>query len=151
MMENCIFCKIAKEEIPCEKIWEDEKHLAFLDLNPNTEGMTLVITKDHFNSDINEMPEKEFSGLMLSVKRVAKMLEKGLNVKRVAIISEGLGVNHVHVKLFPIHGLADEFQITPIRERVFFDKYSGYISTQLGPEASAEKRKSVAEKILKNQ
>lgn len=150
-MENCIFCKIAKGEIPCQKIWEDEKHLAFLDLNPNTEGMTLVIPKDHFDSDATDMPEKEYSELMLAVKKVAKMLEKGLDVKRVAMVMEGLGVNHVHIKLYPIHGLKEKFEETWANDRIYFDKYIGYISTQLGPEASTEKRKAVAEKILKNQ
>ena len=47
---SCIFCKIAKGEIPSVKIWEDKKHIAILDINPNTEGMTLVIPKKHYES-----------------------------------------------------------------------------------------------------
>ena len=49
-MENCIFCKIVKGEIPCVKIWEDKDFLAILDVFPNTKGMTLVLTKKHFDS-----------------------------------------------------------------------------------------------------
>ena len=149
--EDCIFCKIAEGKIPSTKIWEDKKHLAFLDLNPNTEGMTLVMTKDHFDSDVTEMPDKKYSELMLSAKKVAKILEKGLKVMRVAIVAEGLGVNHVHIKLYPIHGLDEKFVETWANEKIYFERYAGYISTQLGPEKSSEERQKVADKILKNQ
>src|SRR3989304_10190886 len=103
--EDCIFCKIIEGKIPSVKIWEDEKHLAMLDINPNMEGMTLVLTKKHFDSDATDMPDKEYGELMLAAKSVAKLLEKKLNVKRVAIVMEGLGGNHVHIKLYPLHGL----------------------------------------------
>jgi len=145
---NCIFCKIVKGEIPCVKIWEDKKHLAFLDLNPNTEGMTLVVTKEHFDSDATDMPDKKYSDLMLIVKKVSKLLEKGLKVKRVAMVMEGLGVNHVHIKLYPIHGLDKKFEETWANERIFFDKYCGYISTQLGPKKGSQELEKVANKIL---
>ena len=110
MDNNCVFCKIVKGEIPSVRIWEDKKHLAILDINPNTKGMTLVITKEHFDSDATDMPEKEYSDLMLTAKKVAKLLEQSLNVKRVAIVMEGLGVNHVHIKLYPIYGLYKKFK-----------------------------------------
>ena len=50
MKNECIFCKIVKGEIPCHKIWEDEKHLAFLSIYPNTNGFSVVIPKKHFPS-----------------------------------------------------------------------------------------------------
>lgn len=149
-MENCIFCKIVRGEIPCVKIWEDEKHLAFLDLNPNTKGMTLVVTKEHFDSYAIDMPEKEYSNLMLSAKKVAKILEKGLNVKRVAIVMEGLGINHVHIKLYPVYGLDEKFTEIWANEKKFFEKYEGYISTQLGSEMSMKELQKIADEILKN-
>ena len=148
--EDCIFCKIADGKIPCVKVLEDSKHLAFLDLNPNTEGMTLVITKDHFDSDATDMPEREYSDLMLYAKQVAKLLEKGLKVKRAAIVMEGLGVNHVHIKLYPIHGLNSKFEEMWGTDRVFFDKYNGYITTQLGPETTTEQRVEILKKIESN-
>ena len=49
-MKGCIFCKIVRGEAPCHKIWEDEKHLAFLSIFPNTEGFSVVITKKHYPS-----------------------------------------------------------------------------------------------------
>lgn len=149
-MEDCIFCKIVRGEIPCVKIWEDEKHLAFLDLNPNIKGMTLVVTKEHFDSYAIDMPEKEYSDLMLSAKKVAKILEKGLNVKRVAIVMEGLGINHVHIKLYPIYGLDEKFTEIWANEKKFFEKYEGYISTQIGPEMSMKELQKIADEILRN-
>jgi len=144
---DCIFCKIIKGEIPSVKIWEDDNHIAILDINPNTEGMTLVLTKDHFDSDATDMPEKEYVNLMVAAKKVTKLLEKGLGVKRVSIVMEGLGVNHVHIKLYPVYGLDEKFQEMWGKDKVYFDKYQGYISTQLGPQKTTEELKKVAENI----
>jgi diadenosine tetraphosphate (Ap4A) HIT family hydrolase len=148
-MENCIFCKIIKGEIPSVKIWEDEKHLAILDINPNTRGVTLVMTKKHFDSDATDMPDSAYLDLMMATKKVAKLLEKKLKVKRIAIVMEGLGINHVHIKLYPIHGLDEKFKEMWAKDKVFFEKYEGYISTQLGPQKSIEELKEIAEKITK--
>ena len=137
-MGNCIFCKIVKGEIASVKVWEDKKHIAILDTNPNTKGMTLVIPKKHFDSDATDMPEKEYIDLMVAAKKLAKILEKKLNVKRAAIVMEGLGINHVHIKLYPIYGLDEKFKETWASEKVYFEKYKGYISTQLGPQKSIE-------------
>mgnify|MGYP001579768143 CR=1 FL=1 len=149
MDNNCVFCKIVKGEIPSVRIWEDKKHLAILDINPNTKGMTLVITKEHFDSDATDMPEKEYSDLMLTAKKVAKLLEQSLNVKRVAIVMEGLGVNHVHIKLYPIYGLDKKFKEIWAKEKVFFNTYPGYITTQLGPQKNVEELKKIAKEVLK--
>lgn len=148
-MENCIFCKIAKGEIPAAKIWEDREHLAFLDINPNTKGMTLVITKEHYDSDAFSMPSKAYESLMLAAQKVAKLLEKKLDVKRVAMVMEGMGVNHVHIKLYPLHGLKDKFEETWTNETVFFDKYKGYVTTHLGPKADMAELNKLAEHIKK--
>jgi len=148
-MEECIFCKIVKGEIPSEKVWEDEEHLAFLDINPNTEGMTIVIPKKHFDSDATDMPDEEYKKIMMAAKKVAKLLEEKLKVKRVALVMEGLGVDHVHIKLYPIYGLEKKFEETWVKDKVYFDKYEGYISTQLGPQKSMEELKETAKKILK--
>ena len=148
-MENCIFCKIVKGKIPSVKIWEDKEHLAILDVNPNTEGMTLVLTKKHFDSDATDMPDKNYKNLMIAAKRVGKLLEKKLKVKRVAIVMEGLGIDHAHIKLYPIHGLNQKFKEIWASEKVYFEKYKGYISTQLGPQKSIEELKETAKKILK--
>jgi diadenosine tetraphosphate (Ap4A) HIT family hydrolase len=146
-MKDCIFCKIANEEIPSVKIWEDDKHIAILDKFPNTKGMTLIITKEHFDSDATDMPETNYSELMIAAKKVAKLLEETLKVKRVAIVMEGLGINHVHIKLYPIHGLDKKFEEMWGKKEVYFEKYKGYISTEIGPEKSIEELNKIAQEI----
>jgi histidine triad (HIT) family protein len=98
---ECIFCKIAKGEIPCVKIWEDKDYLAFLDIAPYMEGMTLLIPKKHFDSKIFEMPEKEYVQFLLTAKKVANILKTKLNTERILMVVEGLDVPHVHIKLYP--------------------------------------------------
>lgn len=147
---DCIFCKIAGGEIDSAKIWEDENYLAILDINPNVKGMALVMPKKHFDPDVFDMSDQDYGRLMSVSKHVAKLLEKALNVKRVALVAEGMGINHVHVKLYPLHGLDEKFQEMWAKDRVYFDKYEGYISTQLGPQQSLEELKKMAELIKKN-
>jgi len=149
-MENCIFCKIVEGKIPSVKIWEDKKHVAILDIMPNTKGMTLVIPKKHFDSYAFDMPEKEYTEFLIATKKVSKILESGLKVKRVAMVMEGLGVNHAHIKLYPIYGLNDKFQETWAPDKIYFEKYEGYISTQTGPQKTTEELRKVADKILEN-
>ena len=146
-MENCLFCKIVRNELPRVILSEDEKHMAIMDLYPNTKGVTVVITKNHFDSDATDMPERDFSDLMLFVKKTAKILEKGLDVQRVSLVMEGLGINHVHVKLYPLHGLTEKFVQMWHPDKIFFDKYEGYITTQIGPEVTMEERQKIVAEI----
>jgi len=144
---DCIFCKIASGEFDSAKIWEDDDFLAVLDLNPNTKGMALVMPKNHFDSDVFLMPDKNYQELMATVKKVSEILRKGLNVNRVAMVAEGMGVNHAHIKLYPLYGIEKEFEEIWAKEKVFFDNYPGYITTQLGPQADLKDLKKLAEKI----
>ena len=146
-MDNCIFCKIASGQFDSAKIWEDENFIAVLDINPNTKGMTLVMPKNHFDSDAFLMPDEDYKNLMMATKKVSDILRKGLNVNRVAMVAEGMGVNHVHIKLYPLHGVEKEFKETWAKEKVFFGEYQGYISTQLGPQLELEELKKLAEEI----
>lgn len=145
--DNCIFCKIINGKIPSVKIWEDENFIAILDVNPNVEGMTLVLTRSHYDSYAFDMPNNEYTEFFIASKKVAKLLEKGLSVKRVAMVMEGLGVNHAHIKLYPIYGLDEKFKEIWAKDKVYFDRYCGYISTQLGPEKSIDELNKVADKI----
>ncbi|MEK6935730.1 MAG: HIT domain-containing protein [Nanoarchaeota archaeon] len=146
-MKDCIFCKIVNGEIPSVKIWEDSKYMAILDINPNVKGMTLVLPKKHFDSYVVDMKDEDYSNLMLASKKVAKLLDEKLKVKRTAIVMEGLGVNHAHIKLYPIHGLDEKFKETWAKDKIYFNKYDGYISTQLGPQKSAEDLEKIAREI----
>lgn len=146
-MENCIFCKIVKGEIPSAKIWENENFIAILDKFPNVKGMTLIVPKKHFDSYVFDMNNNDYEKIMLAAKEVAKLLDEKLSVKRTALVMEGLGVNHAHIKLYPIYGLDEKFKETWAKDKIFFEKYEGYISTQLGPELTIEELNKIAEEI----
>lgn len=149
MMDNCIFCKIVSGEIPSVKVWEDENFMAILDTSPNVRGMTLVMPKEHSDSYIFDMKDNDYKKIMVAAKKVAKLLDKKLNVKRTALVMEGLGVNHAHIKLYPIYGLDEKFKESWAKDKIFFEKYEGYISTQLGPKADMNDLIKLAE-IIKN-
>ena len=103
-MEDCIFCKIIRGEIPCVKIWEDEKYFAFLDQGQINPGHTLLIPKEH-NDYLFDLEDEKYSELLLKGKNIAKILKSKLKPKRVGLAVEGFGVPHVHIHLVPInHG-----------------------------------------------
>ncbi len=150
MKDDCIFCKIVKGEIPSHRIWEDKKYLAFLSVFPNTDGFSVVITKEHFPSYAFNLPDKILSDLVIATKKVAKLIDSKLeDVGRTGMIFEGFGIDHVHAKLFPMHGTANMDEWKEIKSKVdkFFTKYEGYISSHDFKRENDEKLKKLAEKI----
>ncbi|MDB4496286.1 HIT domain-containing protein [Flavobacteriaceae bacterium] len=97
-----IFTKIVSGEIPSYKIAEDDNYLAFLDINPNTKGHTLVIPKKEINK-LFDLDQKDYLDLMRFSYRVAKAIEKTVPCKRIGMSVIGLEVPHVHVHLIPIN------------------------------------------------
>jgi len=149
-METCIFCKIARGEAPCHKIWEDEKHLAFLSIFPNTEGFSVVITKEHNPSYAFDNDDTVLQELIIAVKKVAKLIDKKLDdVGRTGMIFEGFGVDHLHAKLFPMHGTENIQEWKAIHSDVdkYFEKYEGYISSHDYKRADDLKLAELAKKI----
>lgn len=150
-MDDCIFCKIVKGEAPCHKIWEDEKHLAFLSIFPNTEGFAVVITKEHNPSYAFDNDDKVLSDLVLAAKKVGKLIDAAFpgDVARTGLIFEGFGVDHLHAKLFPMHGTPRDTAWKPNHSNVdkYFEKYEGYISSHDYKRADDEKLAKLAKKI----
>ncbi|WP_299711885.1 HIT family protein [uncultured Tenacibaculum sp.] len=101
-----IFTKIIQGEIPSYKVAEDEKHFAFLDINPNAKGHTLVIPKKEENK-IFDLSKQEYAELMDFCYRVAKALEKAIPCERIGMSVIGLEVPHVHVHLVPLNAMED--------------------------------------------
>ncbi|MFH7016780.1 HIT family protein [Flavobacterium sp. FlaQc-47] len=97
-----IFTKIVNGEIPSYKIAEDDKYLAFLDVNPNAKGHTLCIPKQEIDK-IFEMDDELYLGLMKFSKKIAIALEKTVPCKRVGMVVVGLEVPHAHVHLIPLN------------------------------------------------
>lgn len=105
---ECIFCKIAQNQIPSSSFFEDDHVLAFLDIRPVKSGHTLVIPKKHF-SYLFEMDDDDYLHLMESVKKVAEKLKAAMKPKsgKVGVIVYGLDVDHVHIHLIPIDQAGD--------------------------------------------
>ncbi len=101
-----IFTKIINGEIPSYRIAEDDKHYAFLDINPVVEGHTLVVPKKE-NDYIFNLTDDEIAELMVFAKKVAKKLESKIVCKRVAVTVIGLEVPHAHIHLLPINKESD--------------------------------------------
>lgn len=101
-----IFTKIVNGEIPCYKVAEDEKYLAFLDINPNAKGHTLCIPKVEIDK-ILDLDEATFLGLMAFSKKVGKAIEATVSCNRVGISVIGLEVPHAHVHLIPLNSMQD--------------------------------------------
>ncbi len=148
-MKGCIFCAIVAGEAACHRIWEDEKHLAFLSIFPNTEGFSVVITKRHYPSYAFELPDEVLSELVLPAKRVSRLLDRRLaDVGRTGMILEGFAVNHAHAKLFPMHGT----RMTGWRplsgpSDKYFERYEGYISSHDYQRADDDELAALAQRI----
>ncbi|MBL7806490.1 MAG: HIT family protein [Saprospiraceae bacterium] len=101
-----IFTRIINGEIPCHKIAETEKYLAFLDVRPQTYGHTLCITKEEIDY-IFDVDDELYAGLWLFAKHVAKGLKQAVPCKRVCIVVIGDEVRHTHVHLLPFNSMED--------------------------------------------
>ena len=146
-MEDCIFCKIVKGEVPSYRVWEDERYLAILDIFPNIRGQTLVLQKKHVDSYAFALSEVQLAKFIKAVKKVANLLEQKLKVERVHMVFEGTGVNHLHAKLYPAVGYGE---IPDPEDRAVkrFRVYPGYVTSAVGPKASEEELKAVQNEIV---
>lgn len=146
-MSKTIFDKIVAGEMHAYTVWEDDNHMAFLTPFPNTPGLTVVIPKKNVGDDVVELTDEQYIGLQLAVKKVAKLLKKALDVKRVAIVYEGTGVAYVHAKLYPLHGkVAGQTNIWS-DETEFVEEYRGWITTLEGPKMSDDKLSKIQSTI----
>ena len=110
-MQESIFTKIVKGEIPCHKVYEDDTTLAFLDIHPKTPGHTLVIPKEQveFVWDLNS---ELYAAVMVTAQKVAQRLREVLGAQYVGEQIMGMDVPHAHVHVFPFQN-AEEFYTRP--------------------------------------
>ena len=126
-MDGCIFCKIARGEIDAEKIYEDEKFFAFLDVKPVNPGHALLIPKKHIDN-IFDIEEPLYSEFFQAAKKLSQPIKNAVDSRRVGISIEGFGVPHAHIHLVPIN---KGYELDPNRAKP----------------ATPEELKKVAEKI----
>ena len=101
-----IFSRIVQGEIPSYRVAEDDKHYAFLDINPLAEGHTLVIPKREVDYIFDLQPD-ELAALTHFAQRVAKAIDRAMPCKRVGVAVLGLEVPHAHIHLIPLNTEAD--------------------------------------------
>ena len=111
MKNNCIFCAIAAGEIPSFKIYEDDDVLAYLDINPFTEGHTLVIPKAHYVG-LLDAPDSTLATLVSRVRQVATHLKEalpcdGFNILQNNGAAAGQTVPHIHFHIVPRYGTGE--------------------------------------------
>ena len=103
---SSIFTKIVAGDIPCYKIAENDKFLAFLDVNPLVKGHTLVIPKEEIDY-IFDLDNSLLSEMMVFAKEVALKIEKAIPCKRIGVAVIGLEVPHAHIHLVPMQSVED--------------------------------------------
>ena len=100
MADDCIFCKIAKGEIPAHKLWDDDDLLCFLDINPVTKGHCLIIPKEHY-SYLTDVPADLAQTMMLKVQETAKTVVEKLSAEMFNVFVVGEDVAHAHIHVVP--------------------------------------------------
>jgi histidine triad (HIT) family protein len=115
-MDDCIFCKITRGEIPSFKVYEDNKVFAFEDINPISEGHTLIIPKKHAQN-LWEIEDDDLTAVHLAAKKIIQAIKDSLNPTGVACLQlNGPGANqvvmHYHLHLIPRQEGAPELPVT---------------------------------------
>ena len=101
-----VFARIISGELPACKVAEDDRFLAFLDVNPNAIGHTLCIPKQEIDK-VFDLDQETFTALMAFARKVAIALEKAVPCRRIGMAAVGLEVPHAHIHLIPLHDMDD--------------------------------------------
>lgn len=101
-----IFTKIIQGEIPCYKIHENDEFIAFLDINPNAMGHTLVVPKKEVDK-LFDLDDETYANLFQYSRKIAEAIEKAVVCERVGLTVIGLEVPHAHVHLIPLNSMSD--------------------------------------------
>ncbi len=151
-MADCIFCKIARNEVPSMKVYEDDFSLAFLDINPSMPGHTLVIPKAHAES-IFDIDEKSLEHLSVAVKKIADKIHSDLRADVSILQNNGRGaeqgVPHLHFHVVPrMHG--DGLKMHPL-PRKMAEEQMKEMQRRLKIETGAPTRRADAEHGWENE
>jgi histidine triad (HIT) family protein len=110
-----IFTRIIRGEIPCYKVAEDDRFIAFLDVRPLTPGHTLIVPKQEIDY-IFDLDEKTVADMMVFAQKVAKAMKEVIDCKRIGVAVLGMEVPHAHIHLVPLQKEADMLFTNPRAE-----------------------------------
>ncbi len=117
---DCIFCKIVKGEIPSYKVYEDDKIMAFLDINPYAPGHTLIIPKEH-TLDLETISEDTLNHIINKARDIAKLVSTRLNAPGYTLIQNNgfvQEVKHFHLHVIPKYRENFELNIKDVYEKI---------------------------------
>lgn len=123
MQEPSIFTKIINGEIPAQKIYEDDRVIAFLDIHPMFEGHTLVVPKKQIDQ-IWDLDDDDYSNLWMTAKKIGVHIQKIIGSPRVSAVVEGFGVPHTHIHLIPIYHGNDLKKVVDLNAEPDFEALS---------------------------
>ena len=149
-INDCLFCGMVAGKIPFNKIYEDDKHLAFLTIFPNTRGATVVISKEHHGSSAFEQSDEVLKNIIIATKNTANILTNYYeDVGRCGMVFEGFGVDHLHSKIYPLHGtnIKGWKPIESGKKKDYYKIYPGYICSNDSELADYKELETLAEKI----
>lgn len=110
---DCIFCKIISGEIPSMKLYEDEVVTAFLDVNPDSDGHTLIVPKKHYK-DINDLPDEVLLHIYKVAREIGKKLTEKLNCDGISYLQNNGAVQevkHYHLHVKPFYNSKDSLKV----------------------------------------
>jgi histidine triad (HIT) family protein len=109
-MQDSIFTKIIKGEIPCHKVYEDARTLAFLDIDPLLPGHVLVVPKVQIDH-VDDLPDEGYQAVFATVKKIARRVKEVLESERAVIVVMGYDVPHAHVHVLPCDSSRDFYEV----------------------------------------
>lgn len=129
-MEDSVFTKIIKGEIPCHKVYEDGKTIAFLTIQPVRAGHTLVIPKIQVDQFI-DLPDDDYDAVWRTVKKIGQKVREVTGKERIGVVIKGIDVPHAHVHLIPFNPgeglkadehieLADQAELAKMAKKLMF-------------------------------
>jgi histidine triad (HIT) family protein len=105
-MQDCIFCKIIRNESPAHTLWEDDDFLVFLSDKPVNPGHILLIPKEHIDYVFN-LKEPLFSKIFQVAQILSEPLRNAFEAPRIGVVIEGFSVRHLHIHLVPVYNVAE--------------------------------------------
>ena len=119
-MDNCIFCKIIKGDIPSYKVYEDDMVMAFLDVNPHSPGHTLIVPKEH-TLDITTIPNETLMHIMDKAKDISSLLTEKLGCEGFSLIQNNgfvQEVKHFHLHIIPKYKNSVDLDVEGAYEKI---------------------------------
>jgi len=130
-MEDSVFTKIISGELPSHKVYEDDKTIAFMSIQPISPGDVLVVPKVQIDK-FYDLPDEDYQALFSSAKKIAQHMEKVLG-QRILMQIFGIDVPHAHIHLYPLDPtklpendvpFASDYELESIAKKLHIERFS---------------------------